>query len=393
MEVKGVSIYQRKSDKLWVGSIELDSGNGKRKRKTVAAKTERAVKRKVNALVYEIENGEYVEPVRGSLIEYLKEYHRICAGCDMWDSEFEYPDNAKWEETTATLFKMYIDVHFTPYFKDTKLRDIKPITLDKFYNFKLTTPRETEIKKDKNVIKRTVPPLSINTVTKLHKFLKSAFNYAVVNGTIKTNPANGVKLGSTEKYKPTVYDADQFAELLKHVANTDDEIPIILGAGCGLRRGEIFGLRWRNIDFKNGLITIETTTVRFDKTMEKAPKTETSNRTITVPSYVLDVLRKHRIRVGRVDPNGKIITRWKPDSYSKRFAKLLTKFDMPHIRLHDLRHYNATIMMKSGIPDKVAAERLGHANVSTLRSVYQHVLKDMDVKAAEEIDVMFRQVK
>lgn len=393
MEVKGVSIYQRSSDNRWIGAIELESTNGKRKRKTVSAKTEREVRRKVNALVYEIENGEYIEPNKDSLIAFLKEYHRICAGYDAWSKNSKRPDNAKWEETTASLFKMYIDVHFAPYFKDMKLIDIKPITLDKFYNYKLVTPREVEIKNGTTVEKRTVPPLSINTVIKLHKFLKAAFNYAVVNGIIKKNPTFGVKLSSKEDYIPTIYDAEQFSVLLDYVANTDDEIPIILGAGCGLRRGEIFGLRWRNIDFENKLITVERTSVRFDKTIEKSPKNKTSSRTITAPSYVIDVLRKYRNRIGKIDPNEKVITRWKPGSYSDRFNKLLLEFNLPHIRLHDLRHYNATIMMKRGIPDKVAAERLGHANVSTLRSVYQHVLKDMDVKAADEIDVVFRNAK
>lgn len=63
---------------------------------------------------------------------------------------------------------------------------------------------------------------------------------------------------------------------------------------------------------------------------------------------------------------------------------------MEHIRLHDLRHYNAVIMMKYGISDKVAAERLGHSDVATLRNVYQHVLEDMDEKAADEINKTFR---
>lgn len=72
---------------------------------------------------------------------------------------------------------------------------------------------------------------------------------------------------------------------------------------------------------------------------------------------------------------------------------MLNRFGLPHIRLHDLRHYNAVIMCKYGVSDKVAAERLGHSQVSTLRNVYQHVLKDMDKTAAEEIDMMFTKRK
>jgi integrase len=394
MEIKNDPyVYQRASDKRWIGVIELESTNGKRNRKTVSSKNEKDCWRKLNKLVYEIEHGEYVEPNKDSLIAFLKEYHRICAGYDMWNKNAKRPEKAKWEVTTASLFKMYIDVHFEPYFKDTKLVDIKPITLDKFYNYKLSTSREIELVKKNVIEKKVIPPLSINTVIKLHKFLKAAFNYAVINGILKKNPTVGVKIGSKEDFKPSVYNADQFAKLLKHVANTDDEIPIVLGAGCGFRRGEIFGLRWKDIDFENNLITVEKTAVRFNTTIEKTPKNKTSSRTISAPSYVIETLRKYRNRIGRIDPNEKIITRWKPGSYSERFSRLLKEFDMPHIRLHDLRHYNAVIMMSKGIPDKVAAERLGHANVSTLRNIYQHVLKDMDVSAAEEIDDVFRNAK
>lgn len=388
------SIYQNDKGK-WVGALSHGKKpDGKRNRIVKYADSEKEIERIMNTIIYEIEHGEYTESNKDSLIGFLKQYHNICAGYDMWNPDAISPDNPKWEETTASLNKMYIDVHFEPYFGDKKIIDIKPMTLDTFYNFKLTNSREIEIMVKGKLEKKNIPPLNINTVIKLNKFLKSAFNYAVKNDLIKKNPTNGVKLGSKEEYHPTVYDEKQFLQLLAKVVETDDEIPIVLGAGCGFRRGEIFGLRWKDINFKDNMITIEKTAVRFDKNIDKnKAKNKTSQRTIVVPEYVIKTLERFRDEKDSINPNDKIITKWMAGSYSGRFKKLLKESGMPHIRLHDLRHYNAVVMMNKGIPDKVAAERLGHADVQMLHKVYQHVLKDMDEKAADGINEMFKKDK
>lgn len=385
--MKKPSVYQRKSDGRWVGSVELDRAPGeKRNRKVVYGNTEKEVWEKLNEILYQIQIGEYVAPSKDTLIEYLKDYHRINAGYDMWDSKAKRPDKANWEETTAELYKMYIDVHFEPYFKNMKLKDIKTITLDEFYNFKQTHQREQTVKQGDKEVKKKLDPLSINTVIKLHKFLKASLSYAVINEKIKKNPTDGVKLASPEKYKPNIYNEKQFLELLDHVHGTDEEIPIILGAGCGFRRGEICGLKWEDIDFDNRMVTIKKTVTNFRFNVEKKPKNETSSRQISAPQYVIDILAIYYDKKERPGLDQNVITRWKPKSLSERFKLLLDKFNMPPTRLHDLRHYNAVIMLNSGIPDKVAAERLGHASVSTLREVYQHVLKDMDEAAADKIN-------
>lgn len=360
------SVYQRKDGK-WVGAIDLGKDVfGKRSRKVVYGDSQSDVEDKINTLLFEIKTGDYTDPKKDTLISFLNDYYDACA--------------SKWEETTKALYKMYIVVHFAPYFKEMKLVDVKPIVLDKFYNYKLN---HEEIKNKKAV------KMSVNTVRKLNTFLKAAFNYAISNKMLRDNPSDHVMLPKKAEYKPNVYTEKQFSNLLDVVSGTDDEIPIILGAGCGFRRGEIFGLYWRDIDLMNKTISIKTTNVRFNKYTEKKPKTETSNRTIIVPGYVLEVLRLYKIRSIHSLSDDKVISRWKPGAYSERFGKLLDKHGLSHIRLHDLRHYNAVIMMKNGVPDKVAAERLGHANVSTLRKVYQHVLTDMDESAANEINNMF----
>lgn len=393
MKIIGLSIYQRESDGRWIGAIELPSTNGKRNRKTVSAKTEKEVKRKANKLVYEIESGDYVEPSKDSLIAFLKKYHKINAGCDMWKEDYVYPENSSWALSTAELNQMYIDVHLEPYFKDKKLVDVKPMDLDEFYNYKLTTPREYDHPTiNGKIYKKVQPPLSNNTVLKLNTFFKSAFNYAVKNDLLKTNPTDRVTLKKKKKFIPTIYSEQQFMELLNYVENTDDEIPILLAGGCGLRRGEMFGLYWRNIDFDTNNITIMNSLSGFRTIKDKDTKNESSERMFEVPDYIMDILREYMKKANGKE-NEKVITRWKPKTYTERFGQLLERFDMPHIRLHDLRHYNAVIMMKYGVPDKVAAERLGHSQITTLRDVYQHVTKDLDKRAADDINKMFNKEK
>lgn len=383
------SVFQRKNGQ-WMGYVEFPRERGKeRKRKYVYGVDEKDTNQKVSYLKYEIENGLYIEPRKDTLIAFLKDYCEI--------------NKNKWEDTTKALYKMYIDVHYGPYFKKTLLKDIKPITLDKFYDFKLTESRDYNTTEKNDIKKKTIckndddepkkrKPMSINTVIKLHKFLKTALSYAVKNDYIKKNPADNVILTKKEKFNPIVYDEKQFEKLLNAVKGTDDEIPIILGAGCGLRRGEVFGLRWKNIDFKEKTIAVETTSVRFDKSIEKKPKTITSKRKIIAPEYVINALQEF-YNANLPSQNEKIITRWIPQSYSERFKSLLEKHGLQHIRFHDLRHFNAVAMLKYGVSDKVAAERLGHSQVGTLKNIYQHVLQEMDESAANDINNIFEKKK
>lgn len=364
--------YYTRGDGQETGYITLgEAENGKRaKRKVVYGKTRNEVKKKLDNIEYLLRTGQYFAPTKDTLVSFLYEYHDVCS--------------TKWEETTSELYKMYIVTHIEPYFKKSKLKDIKTITLDKFYNYKVTETRTIKIKTKTGEKDKILPPLSVNTVNKLNKFLKAALNYAVINEKIIKNPTTGVKLSPPTKYRPVVYTEEQFKILVNFIKGKDEEIPIVLAAGCGFRRGEICGLKWDNVDFDKKTIEVERTSVRFNKNIEKSPKNETSKRKISIPDYVIDVLNNYYLANGK--PKGKIITRWKPQSLTEMFNNLLDGHGMAHTRLHDLRHYNAVIMMQYGIPDKVAAERLGHSNVTTLRQIYQHVLNGMDTEAADKIN-------
>jgi integrase len=377
----------------WAGYILIKGEKGQRDLKpTKYGKTEKEVLIKLAELEREIDNGEYIPRNTNTFIGFLKEYHKICAGYDMWNGKPRKNEKAKWQETTSELYKLYIDVHFDKYFANMKLVDIKPMTLDKFYNQKLSQVKTIKKIIDGKPKEVEVHKMGINTAIKLNKFLKAAFNYAIDNGMLRNNPADKVILGKKTKYEPVIYDNDQFLKLLDYTKNKYDRVPIVLGAGMGFRRGEIFGLTWNDIDFKNQTISVNKTSVRFTKNIIKEPKNETSNRVVTGPSYVFKTLKEYKAETKPINENCFILD-VSPAYYSHRFNWLMQKFDLPTIRLHDLRHFNAVIMMNNGIPDKVAAERLGHSTVNTLRNTYQHVLSEMDKKAADKINSVFEPKK
>lgn len=374
------SIIQEKDTKRWKGVVDLPwkKPDGSRNQKTVRGKgvpgssaQKKDTIRKLNELIYEIENNLYVKESNAALGQYLKEWLKVYADENL-------------DETTRELYEMYVKVHIVPKLGNLKIKDIKPMQIQEFYNEKM---KDIELANGK--IKKG---LSNNTIGKIHSFLNRAFDDAIKNRFIKYNPCQGVKKPKKTKYKPVVCNEQNFYTLLENVKGTIDEVIILLAGICGLRRGEIFGLRFIDIDSVNFKISIRQTKVRFNgEWIIKPPKSETSNRTISVPEFVITTINNYLTSL-KIVPE-LIFSQYQPDSYSKHFSELLNKWNLPHMRFHDLRHFNAVIMLKYGVPDKVASQRLGHSQVQITREIYQHVLPDMDKQASNIIEGLFTKKK
>lgn len=351
------TIIERK-DGRWMGVVELPKdGTGKRRRKYIYGKSYTEVEEKQIELLYDLQNSLYVKGAKTKFGVYL----------DEWVNN--YTENKS--ETTAELYKMYAEKHVKPLLQGYQLDKILPVHITKFCNQKLKEG------------------LSKNTVGKLFAFLNRAFKDAVRNRIIKYNPCDGAERPKKEKFTPEIYTEEQMIKLLTLVRGTFDEICIVLAGYVGLRRGEIFGLKWKDIDYENCTITVTDTIVRWNKYVEKGPKNESSQRKIKAPQFVIELLQEYR----KNNINSiRVCEEFKPDSYSKHFKNLLIKHNLPQIRFHDLRHFNATIMLRYGVPDKVASKRLGHSQVSTTREIYQHVVADMDIEAANILEKSYRKV-
>lgn len=158
----------------------------------------------------------------------------------------------------------------------------------------------------------------------------------------------------------------------------------------GMRRGEVLGLRWQDVDFEHARIAIRQTLISISyRTEVSTPKTHRS-RVVDLDADTVDILRKLYAERGRpaktsfvfVDDDGAPIH---PESVRVVFERLHPHAGVPRIRFHDLRHTHATIALRAGVPVKVISERLGHATPAFTLQQYAHVIPGMQAEAASQI--------
>lgn len=344
-----------KKNEIIRGSIELpkDPLTGERRKKEFKG-TPAEVKAKIAEWRLKIDRGEI--DGKGNMIfsEYLKLWLKVYC--------------KKLAITTVQGYERYINKHITPTLGKIKIGELLPMQITNLYNSM----------SDKK--------LSNKTILQAHSIIRKSLQDAVKNGFIYKNPCALVERPSINKYKPkNIYSEDDFAELFAASQGTEHELPVIFAGLCGLRRSEVFGLTWDNIDTENMTITVKQAAVPIKGEVTlKSTKNYTSERTFSYPSFVNDILKKKK-GIGLIFTDSK----GNPENggnYSHRFKNFLTKKKLKKIRFHDLRHFNATMMLKSGVSDKVASSRLGHANPNVTRSIYQHSTFELDKQAANCIE-------
>ena len=182
----------------------------------------------------------------------------------------------------------------------------------------------------------------------------------------------------TELYIPT---EEEVKTILNYTEEKNDPlyIPVLLASCLGLRRSEIVGLKWENVDFNNHTIKIKQAVVRGrkNKLYEKKPKSFAGFRTLRMPDKLEQALLKEREN----NKSGSVV-KITANAISDNFSICLKKLGLPHFRFHDLRHYIASIMLSMNVPNKYAAARMGHATEDMLKNVYQHIME----KKKNEVD-------
>ncbi len=221
---------------------------------------------------------------------------------------------------------------------------------------------------------------SAKTVKNVHGFLSAVLKEYYPEFLLTTTLPQKEK---PDVYIPTVEEVNSILQTAKSI-NTDLYISILLASHLGLRRSEICALEWSDFDWKNKTLEISKALCLDDKNQYvlKAPKSYSGYRKIPIPDTVasaLDEYRKENDTVISITPN----------SLTTRFHRLLVKMNMPHFTFHNLRHYNASIMLALNIPNKYAMEFMGHATDNMLKTVYQHTMDFKRQEAAETINKFF----
>ena len=306
------------------------------------------------------------------------------------------------KELAPSTYKRYcrmLETRLLPYFGHFYVNKIKPTDIMQFYDL-LSKDTQLVRKKD-NGGNKTLKPLSGKTILEHHRLLRAMLHKAVYWQVIVSNPAERVQPPKAKKPKRKYYDDDQCKILLENLEQLDEEqikykTAIILTVFTGVRLGELMGLEWNDIDFRNGIVSINRSSQYLADTgvFTKVPKTESSIREVAIPDFVISLLEEYKLWYDEqkslygelwinsnrlfVQADGKPMH---PSTISKWFVKYIGQIGLPVINFHGLRHTNATLLIAQNIDVAVVAARLGHAQITTTFNFYVHPIIAHNKKA------------
>ena len=343
----------------------IDVGiNGERKQKRITKASKKEVEAAVLEIKSQLNRGTYTEPSKMLFSELTR----------MWLEQKEF-------EIRYSTFKTYKQVLTTSILPELGNLQIAKITFQTLISF---------------VNKMYKKSYTKNYVAKHIAVLKMLFSYAVKHGYLANNPAKELKKQEEKNTVTTVWTDEEMNRFLEVAKGYAYYPAFLLAIACGCRRGEILGLTWDAIDFKDGYINIQQTLTGDGKLLEKKAKTKQSIRSIKIPPNVLDELKvlkeKFEIKKNALKGNfskfnlvvsSKEGTPVNPRNIGRSMDLITEKAGVPRITFHSLRHTHATLLMENGVNMKVVSERLGHSNIKTTMDRYTHVSSTLQDQAAE----------
>jgi len=280
-------------------------------------------------------------------------------------------------ETTAYTNWSLIRRHILPYFSAYQLDQITSFMIVEFYASKLEGG------------------LSPKTVREFHNILNRAFEEGVDLSVLEINPVKKAKPPKLHYKEHSVWTKKQTQKFLEGVEGTDNEVFYILAIFTGMRRGEILGLKWTDIDFEQGKIYVNRSLARVHGKglVLKDVKTRRSRRQISISPYVILKLQEQKAKFNPLlNLNNEMVFTSSTGNYKdpnnvlREFNRLVRLADVPKITIHDLRHLHATMLLKNGENPKVVSERLGHHDVGITLDIYSHVTPDIQDLAATRLE-------
>lgn len=372
------SIYQRVSDGKWVGSITLEN----RKRKVIYGKTRKEVQEKLKAALHAQQQGTLITARQQTLKQYIEDWLENTHRQNIRPRSYE-----RYEEI--------VRLHIVPAIGNIPLQKLTPQRLQKLYSDKLKEG------------------CSAVTVIAIHNLLHKALDNAVRWELVAQNVCK--KVSPPRRVRPEMKSLtpDQVQKLLEAARGHPQEALFILALSTGMRRGELLGLKWQDINFTEGTLQVRRVLSRVPTKMveqigqryiEAEPKTPKSRRSIALAAVGLDALKLHRERQLKMrekaaeawedhdyvfcTPTGKYLT--PGHNALVQLKMLLEKAGLPDIRFHDLRHSAASMLLSMGTHPKVVQELLGHSQISMTMDIYSHVLPSMQREAMSKLDAVLR---
>lgn len=333
----------------------------------------------------EVLSGNYIKPEKMLFSAFANE----------WLEKFARKELSS---TTFVNYESKLTTNILPVIGHVRMDDINTLMLQ-------TLMDELKRKDGSNV------ELSFYTKFDVYRTLRSIFKYAVQWKVLVRNPLEGVnKPKNRNKKEVSAYDEEEVA-IIFNALNDEPfkwRIFAMLAIVAGIRRGENLALEWSDIDFEKSRIDIHQSIVSADgKTEIKDTKTNSSNRLVSLPASVMDELRKYRVHWVQEKLKAKNWTETErewvfhqrngtyvhPSSATHWWNKFAKKLDIKYIRLHDLRHTSASLLIAQGVHAKIISERLGHANIKITMDTYGHALRSADQAAAETFESLFQPKK
>lgn len=368
------SIQQKKGNLYAVLSVPKAGGGYKTKwvsMKMKPTESKRKQKAKLDEIRIEYSNIVSIESFEIKFCDYIKK----------WNEETKSEKSITTYDGYCHMINKYLYSYFDE--RGLTLAELRTADIESYYRY---------LQHDCN--------LSGNTALKHHQIIYTSLKYAVYNRVLKENPAEYVKRPKKSKANHDFYNANELKELMSVAKGDVLETAIYLTIWLGLRREEVLGLKWRNIDFEKHIIKICETVVRAKQDgkivsiSRKRTKTETSNRVLYMTDVIEDYLlhikyqqNKYQLICGNsYDINdyvckNKLGEPVKPDYITHHFNALLKKNGLRHIKFHDLRHSCASYMLDNGYNLKQIQELLGHSNYNFTADVYTHV----DIKSKQDM--------
>jgi integrase len=369
--------YIRKRGNAWSFTVDIgkDARTGKRKQKSQSGfKTKKEAQAALAELVNNVEKGNYHEPHKRLFREFATDY-------------FENTYKHKVKATSFETDWHVVRTHLIPFFGDFDLNDIDQFLVHEFYSLKINEKK-----------------YSSSYIQKIHKMVRMLLKVAHTWEILRKDIASMIEPPRLDKTEMNVWTIEQVHTFLKISKHSRFHPIFFLAAYTGMRKGEILGLKWDDINFEEKTISIKRTLYKLaDKFVLQQPKTKSARRIIYMDDDIIKILKKQKAKQNEerlkyagvymeqnmvfARPSGDFVF---PSSLNTMFGRFIKRAGLPPIRFHDLRHTHATILLGMDINPKIVAERLGHASVQTTLDTYSHVMPSMKKQLSEQFSIAMK---